>query len=215
MPRVDMPILKKKLYGDAGLLSQIDQFESDLKGEKADADSLYFIFASMMDSFLCGEAINGDLVHDRQIASNCADQAILNNGTAVTHLAGLGARQFMVVNSAEVCNYPLVVQLGNLDYCAAFQSRIKSEMPGKMEVLAKQLNVKIVIFDWLAVSDRIRSDPEKYGFTEITDPCLVGTYDTNNTLCESPDEYYFWGRMQITRRVHQIMGEAMAEQLSK
>jgi phospholipase/lecithinase/hemolysin len=121
----------------------------------------------------------------------------------------------MVVNAFDCSTVPIVVKAGNVEICIAYQSHMISELPGKMENLAKQLTVKIVIFDYLAVSDRIRSSPDKYGITELNDPCLSKVTAEGRVVCESPDEYFFWTDLQITRRINQIMGEAMAEQLSK
>ena len=84
-----------------------------------------------------------------------------------------------------------------------------SELPVKLENLAKQLNVTIEIFDWIAVSEKIRSNPDKYGLKEINQACV------GDKVCESPDKYFFWSGLELTHRVYEIMGEAMAEQLTK
>jgi phospholipase/lecithinase/hemolysin len=199
-------------YGERkkGLLSQIDQFEADLNGKKADADSLYFIFVSLFDFITPWEReCNGDITHDQKIMTDHADQAVINIADAVTRLAQLGARRFMVVNSFDLLSAPLILEYKSVDVATAFQSRMKSELPGKMENLAKQLNVTIEIFDWIAASNIILSNPDKYGLAEIHQACV------GDEVCESPDEYFFWSLVDLTHRVHEIMGEAMAEQLSK
>ena len=59
----------------------------------------------------------------------------------------------------------------------------------------------------------MRSNPEQYGLTQLDEPCtkFVESYDG---LCDKPDEYYYYGYYFLTRRVHQIMGEAMADRLN-
>ena len=78
-----------------------------------------------------------------------------------------------------------------------------------MADLSKQLTVEITVFDLHAVEDKIRSDPKKYGLTNLTDPCLADMF-TTTTACSNPDERYFWDQYHPTRKVHQIIGEAMA-----
>jgi hypothetical protein len=53
---------------------------------------------------------------------------------------------------------------------------------------------------------------EQYGIKQLSAPCskFVGEFDG---ICEKPDEYYYYGYYFLTRRVHQIIGEAMAQQL--
>ena len=76
------------------------------------------------------------------------------------------------------------------------------------------MNINIRIFDLTGVSERIQNRPDIYGLTNLTDPCL-DTTKTEVTVCETPDEYYFWDDIHPTRVVQKILGEAMAEQLGK
>ena len=196
-----------------GLFGQIGQFETELQGKKADPDSLFFIFASG------GDFYNSFCYNDTPvIATDLADQVVANISTAVTRLADVGAKRFMVVNSK---NFPIEPQI---DFCSkgnqapVFQDRINSRLPSKMEELAKQLQINIELFDYSAISDRIAKNPDQYGLSNVTDSCIVYMDSAGvepNGVCESPDEYYFWDRHHTTQRVNEIIGEAMAEQLSK
>ena len=142
------------------------------------------------------------------------DQAIANLVDAVNQLADSGARMFLIVNSIDLSKLPTVIEAGFVDDAKAFQSRINSSLPSEMEKLSKERNLEIIIFDYMAASERILNNPGSYGLTNLTDYCLVWT-GTANEICKSPDEYYFWDGLHPSRRVHQLMGEAMAEQLSK
>jgi phospholipase/lecithinase/hemolysin len=86
-----------------------------------------------------------------------------------------------------------------------------------MEKLAQELGVDITIFDYQAIEARILNDPDEYGITNLKEQCMVynAIPDPNTTVCAPPDEYFYWDAGRPTRRVHQIIGEAMAEQLSK
>ena len=77
------------------------------------------------------------------------------------------------------------------------------------------MNIKIDLFDYIAVDDTIWSNPDQYGFTNLTDSCLITDESQNGTICESPDNYFWWDIFSLTRRAHQVIGEAMADQLSK
>jgi phospholipase/lecithinase/hemolysin len=86
----------------------------------------------------------------------------------------------------------------------------------EMAKLEQQLNIKIDLFDYTALNDLIWNNPAQYGFTNLTDHCISATDDLKTTtVCETPDEYYWWDDLYPSRRAHQLIGEAMAEQLSK
>ena len=143
-----------------------------------------------------------------------ADHAVANIVDAVNQVADSGVCKFFIVNSIDLSKLPTVIKAGFVDDAKAFQSRIISSIPGEMEKLSKDRNLKITIFDYMAASDRILNNPGSYGLTNLTDYCLVWT-GTDFEICKSPDEYYFWDDTHPSRRVHQLIGKAMAEQLSK
>ena len=118
----------------------------------------------------------------------------------------------MVGNMFDLGNYPIFDDVASL--VTLFQTRINSVLPGEMEKLAKELNIKIDIFDFVAASERIRSNAKQYGLTNLTDACTTAPFDISY-FCESPDEYYFYVSFLPSRVVHKAIGEAMAEQLSR
>jgi phospholipase/lecithinase/hemolysin len=95
-----------------------------------------------------------------------------------------------------------------------YKTSFNAALAGKIQELAKQLNVKIDLFDFTAIEERIHSNPENYGLTNLTDSCSLFPHGVG-PACAKPDEYYYWGPYYLTRVVNKIIGEAMAEQLSK
>jgi cholinesterase len=193
---------------NTGLLGQIDQFEKGLNGAKADPGALYFINTSMVDVFTMSES-------GTDAINSYADQTLENIRLAITRLAKLGAKQFMFWNSSDMA--PLLPGFIKNNFVAepkVFQDRMNAELPGLISDLEKQLDIKIEPFDFRAVDAQIRNNPEKYGLTNLTDTCTQ-LPESIGDVCTKPDEYYFWGYYYLTSRIHQILGEAMADQLKK
>ena len=198
----DMPVLN-----NTGLLGQIDKFEAELNGQKADPGAIYLIETGAVDVF---PVKNPDL-KDKPIDTK-ADEVIANLTMAITRLAKLGAKQVMVWNTADLLpNLPLTNMVGLASQGEVFQQRIDSLLPGELEALAKQLNIKIIPFDYNALNAEIHSDPAKYGLTNLTGWCI----SSSRVACQAPDEYFFWDDAELSARANEIVAEAMAEQLSK
>jgi len=68
---------------NTGLLGQIDKFEKELNGAKADPEALYFINTSVTDVFTMSNASGTDAIN------SYADQTIENIRLAITRLANL------------------------------------------------------------------------------------------------------------------------------
>nr|WP_320012281.1 SGNH/GDSL hydrolase family protein [uncultured Desulfobulbus sp.] len=194
-------------HEDTGVFGQIETFRAELKDSPADPDALYFIFISANDYF---EHVDYSLPGT---TSERADTAIANICIAVAKLARLGAQHFMIVNSTDLAKLPAVRAPGQTELAEKFQSRFNTEMPAEARSLQTHLDINIILFDHLALSNKIWSDPQKYGFSNLTTPCQP-VYPEVKPVCTSPDRYYFWDEWHPTRRVHQIAGEAMAEALS-
>jgi len=194
---------------NTGLLAQVDQYTQDLNGMKADPDALYFLQAST-DDFLGVE-----YTYDEKAIQERADQNVANLVTAVTRLASLGARHFMVGKSADIARTPRIRMRELTSESKTFQDLMNAKLIAEMANLEKQQNIKIELFDYIAVDDTIWSNPDQYGFTNLTDNCLITDESQNGTICESPDNYFWWDIFSPTRRAHQVIGEAMAAQLSQ
>lgn len=195
-------------YEDTGVFGQIEKFRAGLKEEFADPSAVYFIFISANDYFEHADySLPGTV-------SDLADRAVANIGTAVSRLAGLGAVRFMIVNSSDLTILPAVSANGQTNPAKDFQIRFNSGLLSETDNLRRRLNIDIVLFDHIAVSNEIRSRPARYGIRNLTAPCQP-VYPEVKPVCQSPDEYYFWDEWHPTRRVHQIVGEAMATALKK
>ncbi len=190
-------------FANSGLLGQVDQFEEDLNGKQADPDAIYYIQIGSADFFAFR-------------TSRTAETVRANISDAVSQLAKLGVKHILVGNSYNLSKFPGFRSGSISKEAESYQKALNDSLPVEMKNLAKSLNAEINIFDLAAIENRIQSDPGKYGITTLTPPCTqLGLATGSAEICDNPDEYYFWGYYYPTRVVHQIIGEAMVEQVSK
>lgn len=195
-------------YEKTGVIGQVEKFRAALNGKQADSKALYFIFISANDYF---EHVDYGLTGT---ISNMADKAVTNIETAISQLAALGAKRFMIVNSSDLTLLPAVVAPGQQNLAKDFQMRFNPELLSKTVELKEKFDVEIIHFDHIAISNKIFNNPSKYGIKNLTDACQP-VYPEVKPVCKSPDEYYFWDEWHPTRRVHQIVGDAMMTALSQ
>lgn len=192
-------------YQDTGLFGQIEQYKTEVNGI-ADSRALHFIFISTNDyleKFFYSQPGSVE-----QLGSAAVDNMTLG----ISRLAGIGAKQFFVVNSTDLAVLPLFEN--NSDEAAKFRDTINELLPAKLDILSKQLGVEVALYDHVTISNKIRYTPASYGFTNINDACqpiyLPAEFQPG---CSTPDNYYFYDEIHPTRRVHQIIGEDMASYL--
>jgi len=56
---------------------------------------------------------------------------------------------------------------------------------------------------------KVVTDPAAYGFTDVSDPCLVGV-----TPCSNPNQYLFWDDLHPTTAADQILAAQFASAVS-
>jgi cholinesterase len=196
-------------YRDTGLWGQTDKFTAELNGKQADPGALFFITVGGYD--LSGYIGNGGDTSEEAINDFADQTTIANISKAVTSLTKAGAKQFMVVNAVDWNNMPAVKGTDLATPAKVFQKRLVSKVPAAMDDLAKQLNVRISVFDIVAALDQIRSKASQYGFTNLTDPCVTDPKCTK----EKQDEYFWFTSIYLTRHVQQLLGEMMADEINK
>lgn len=189
---------------NTGALGQIDKFKTALNGQSADSQALYFIMIGDND-FL--EKVLLGVTPDN---ATLTDETVDNIVTGITQLAQLGAKRFLVVNSADLTALPFIIAINQTALASEFQTLLNSKLAARLEELKPQLNLDLTLFDYTALSIKIHNNPSEYGLTNVTDACQPWLSGVVKPACATPDEYYFWDEVHPTRRTHQIFGEAWA-----
>ena len=193
----------ESIAGDAlahtGALSQLIQFTQALKGASADPNALFFIMIGGGD-FLGNDGLDVETLTD-QITENIV--------TLVTRLSDSGGGHFLVIPAVDLAAEPAFITQGRSAEASQVQGAMNTKVSARLTALAAQLSLDIKLFDYVALSAKIRSHPSDYGLTNLTDPCQPRD-PPGLPACASPDAYYYWDELHPTRRVHQIFGEAWA-----
>lgn len=192
-------------FQDTGVFGQIEQFAAAQAGQPADADGLYYIFASANDFFGYLDNPNSSGTLDELAA-----QTVENIVQSVTQLSDLGAEQFLVVNSSDLAALPGATEFDIIEGSERFTTRVNELLPAELNELSQQLEaVEIALYDHVSISDEIRTNPQAYGLTNIDDPCQP--VFPPEPVCSNPNSYYFWDENHPTGRVNHIIAEDMAE----
>lgn len=151
-------------YQNTGLFGQIEEYKAEVN-RVPDSKGLYFIFIStndLLERFFNNQTGSVDVL---------ADAAVNNIVSGISQLAVLGAEQFFVVNSTDLAALPLFEQYS--EEAAKFRDVINKSLPGQLDTLNKQLGVEVALYDHVAISNKIRSTPATFGFTNISDACKL------------------------------------------
>lgn len=177
-----------------GVQDQLDFFEADLNGKKADKRALYIVWAGANDFFVYGPSLP------------TVTNGVGNTVIAVQRLYQAGARRIMVVNLPDLGLTPfgrlvdpfglLLSPLSTL-YNASLDSALDELEAGGIETIR---------IDSAAVLKDIINNPDDFGFSNVVDPFLpIGFLNGDD-----PSEFLFWDFVHPTTHGHFfIASEAM------
>ena len=196
--------------GPADLPAQLTLFQTANPGG-ADPNALYTIWIGSNDL--------GAIPAGATPAQIQADGAaiISNIDGAINTLAGLGAKNFLVVTVPDLGKTPDVTALGGLASAAAsalsagFDDALvngSGPLPS-LAGLAAIDGINIATLNSYLLVDSIVADPAAAGLTNVTDPCLTGAVNfSGGTPCATPDQYLFWDGSHPTAAGHELLADA-------
>ncbi|MEH1864208.1 MAG: SGNH/GDSL hydrolase family protein [Nostoc sp.] len=185
-----------------GLQQQINSFTS--ANTSANPNALYVIWAGTNDylDYFFGNVPN-------------PNETVKNLSMAVTSLAAVGAKNFLVVNLPDLGKFP-VVGGNNQDYSllSTFTNAHNSILSANLNFLSQQLSpdINIIPLDVNSLFNRIIAAPEEFGFTNVTDSCIgdlsVVPINIHKQLvaCE-PDNFLFWDQVHPTTSAQKLIAE--------
>ncbi|MBH8573141.1 SGNH/GDSL hydrolase family protein [Nostocaceae cyanobacterium CENA369] len=203
-----------------GLQQQIGAFTQPLvqTNQKADSNGLYVLWAGAND-YLPTDATNFKPFTD-------TTQTINNLKTALVSLTNVGAKNILVVNLPNLGLTPraqnfdanLPVPSGTSPRLSDLTQEHNSDLSKVIEDLDKALapDVNLISFDVNSVLENVIDEPSKYGFKEVTKPCI---FDQSTPSCaidpSKQKEYLFWDGIHPTAAAHKIIGDRAFEIVEK
>ncbi len=182
------------VYGaSTGMTSQLGAYQAALGGPNADPGALYFVWGGANDLRLTPNATG-------------VSSAIVNLGTIVGTLYGLGARHFMLPNLPDLGLTP-EAQAGGVAASATFLSEQFNINLAQAYVglFAGLPGASYISFDTMSAQRALVSGSPGNGFVNVTDSCLT----LPSTVCSTPDTYLYWDELHPTAAAHRVLGSQM------
>ncbi len=176
-----------------GLIGQVSLFTAlfEITLHRGDPNSLYIVWAGA-DDYLFGGVTD-------------INKTVNNLLAAVRSLAAFGAKNIMVINLPDLGKLPgtrgdiqISTRLSTLT--SAHNSALAAILSGLSQTLSP--NVNLIPIDVNYFFNRAIAAPREFGFTNVTDPCLVGI-----VVCANPNKYLFWDYYHPTTATHKILAD--------
>ncbi len=163
-----------------GLQTQVTDFKAIFP--QADPNALYTLWSGA-DDYLFGQQANPTVTVD-------------NITTAITNLAALGARDFIVPNLPDLSQLPAT--RGNSTFSQDTTSH-NSALANALAGLESQNPApNITLLDVYSAEQQQFQNGQ---FLNVTDACLAG----NGVPCSDPQDYFFWDTYHPTTTVQRIV----------
>jgi phospholipase/lecithinase/hemolysin len=185
-----------------GTTGQLTQFETT--HSHADPNGLYVIWIGSNDL--------ADIEASATPSQAIADVATVagNIDTAIGTLAGLGAKNFLIVTVPDLGKTPAAIAGGPLAVAgaSALSGAFDSELVGgggpvpSLSSLALADSLNINVLDTFSLLDTIVAHPLSFDLMNVTQPCLVGS-----TPCADPNQFLFWDTQHPTAAGQAIVAE--------
>jgi phospholipase/lecithinase/hemolysin len=192
------------LLGPTGQLAQFEATHAT-----ADPNALYTIWIGANDL--------SDIPASSTPAQAATDIATIaaNIDTAIGTLAGLGAKNFLIVTVPDLGKTPEAIAGGPLAVATAtaLSSSLDSTLVGgsgpipSLAGLAAADGLNLKVLNTFSLIDSIVANPGAYNLTDATDACYVPAA-MPPTPCANPNQYLFWDALHPTAAGHAIVADA-------
>jgi phospholipase/lecithinase/hemolysin len=170
-----------------GLLAQIKSFKA--ANSSANPNALYIIWAGAND-YLGG--------------ATDSTAPINNLAMAVKSISVVGAKNIVVVNLPDLGKLPATRTSQRSDFLNNLTQEHNSGLATALNDLRQELSsdINITYLDVNSRFNQVINEPEKFGFTNVTNPCL-----SNVSVCNNPNQYLFWDDIHPTTATHKLFVE--------
>ncbi|MFQ4144389.1 SGNH/GDSL hydrolase family protein [Chlorogloeopsis sp. ULAP02] len=189
--------------GLPGLQQQINRFRA--ANPSTYQNSLYILWAGLndyLDYFL------GGTPNPAQTAKNLS--------TVVKLLTDVGAKEIILVNLPDLGKFPFTghyQEISSLfsNFTKAHNSILMANIQSLKQDLSPEIN--IITVDVNSLFNRAFTNPEEFGFTNVTDSCITKDvsvvnigHSTRLASC-NPNKFLFWDPIHPTTATHKLIAD--------
>ncbi|BAU10545.1 GDSL family lipase [Leptolyngbya sp. NIES-3755] len=175
-----------------GLQQQIESFISSLEGTQADPRALYVIWAGAND-YLSGQDTN-------------PTAPIENLMQAAKALINAGVKNLMIANLPSLGKLPNSSRFRSIaNALNALADAHNALLTTALQALAQSVSgdVNLMLFDVDAMFKRVLADPQKCGFTNVTDAEMT----VLSSLRGYTEQFFFWDGVHPTTSAHLMLAK--------
>lgn len=174
------------------------------------AEDVLFIYLSGANDFVGGATV---------APATDPSVPLQNTAAALQLLAGAGGQNILISNLPDVSQSPRFAGLSATD-AAALRGLVTDYNTGLSETVVTLSvalpEVNFIPFDLNGLLTDAIAAPADFGFTDVVNPCLgdfTSFFDTDFTLCESPENFLFWDDFHPTTQANQLIASTVLAQL--
>jgi phospholipase/lecithinase/hemolysin len=125
------------------------------------------------------------------VAPAIVTASVANMVAMVQALHAAGARHVLLVNSTDIGRTPLVRAQGQLAILAATQlsTQFNAGLAAQLPTLRALAGLSVYVLDLGALTAEVFANPSGFGFTNVTQPCVVLQPPS---VCSTPGSFFFW-----------------------
>ncbi|MGF1932931.1 MAG: SGNH/GDSL hydrolase family protein [Nostoc sp. ChiQUE02] len=179
-----------------GVLEQVGLLTQPIlqANQKLDPNALYAVSGGAND-YLFGKAIN-------------PAQTVQNLSDAVGLLASSGAKNILVFNLPDLGKIPFAFATGLSSNLTGLTIDHNKRLAEELDKFSNNSDLNLTSVDVFSLFNQIEANPGKFGFQNVTTPCVVGNLQTTISVCPQPKDYLFFDSVHPTTGVHKLVADA-------
>lgn len=191
------------------LRTQVERFlAEDFLSDIVNSTSLYILWGGAND-------LRDTLLDEGADPLAQAQSAARDLAEALRDLADAGATYFLVPNLPNLGRTPESLVRGSafIGRATSASMAFNETLRTALDAVEAERNIAIIRLDVFTYLEDIIAAPERFGFTNVTAPCLPGGPFEGGTACASPATYLFWDEIHPTTVVHTLLAGLAIEAL--
>lgn len=175
-----------------GVRGQVGLLRQNL--QTVDPNALYSVFGGANDYFNGNTNVN---------------QVVQNLTTSIGSLAQGGAKNFLVFNLANLGESPFGKRSGFSDQLNQLTQAHNTQLASAISsIRTSNPDLNIYSVDVNSLFNTIRATPAKFGFKDVTNPCVTGNFQQVTNICDNPDDFLFFDSVHPSSRAHNLIAKA-------